>query len=106
VMTYWTIADDIAVAVLVVGALCMYLSFGLTRMTSGAPRAWYVIIAAFAVLFVRGIPELYLDIQAPASRVDIFEETILLAVVVLFAIGLYMLTRTFQKQLDPGRRPY
>lgn len=98
-MLYWTVADDIAVVVLVFGAASMYLSYGLRRMTGGAPRAWDVIILAFSVLFIRGVTELYFDVQTPLNTIDAEQETILLLVVILFAIGLYMLTRTFRKEL-------
>jgi hypothetical protein len=98
-MLYWNFADDVAVAVMVFGALSMYLSYGLTRITGGAPRAWYLIILGFAVLFVRGAAELYYDVITPATTIDIGEEMILLVVVILFAIGLAMLTKTFQEHL-------
>jgi hypothetical protein len=103
-MITWGLADDIAVVVLVFGAVNMYLSYGLTRMTGGAPRAWYVIISAFAVLFIRGAAELYFDVQTPVGVLDIEEQTILLIVVILFSIGLFLLTKTFRKQMDPGQR--
>ena len=99
-MLYWNIADDVAVVVMVFGAVSMYLSYRLTRITGGAPRAWYLIISAFAVLFVRGAAELYYDVITPATTIDIGEEMILLVVVILFAIGLSMLTRSFRKHLS------
>ena len=102
-MAYWTVADDLAVAVLVFGATSTYLSYGLRRMTEGAPRAWDVIILAFSVLLLRGVTELYFDVQTSANTIDIEQETILLVVVILFAIGLSMLTRTFRKQMNAAR---
>lgn len=103
-MISWGLADDLAVAVLVFGAADMYLSYSLTRVTGGAPRAWYVMISAFGVLFIRGAVELYIDVQTSVSNIDMEEETILLIVVVLFAIGLFMLTRTFRKLMNPDLR--
>jgi hydrogenase-4 membrane subunit HyfE len=96
-MLYWNIADFVALVVLALAAVSMYLSYGLTRITGGAPRAWYVIIAAFAVLLIRGVAELYFDVITPATSIDIGEESILLVVMALFAVGLALLARTFRK---------
>jgi hydrogenase-4 membrane subunit HyfE len=92
-------ADAVSIATAALSALCIYLAYDITRITSGAPKAWYVIILAFVVLLVRRITQAYFDILSPSNDIDIGEATITLVVVVLFVIGLFMLNRTFRKQL-------
>ena len=103
-MIYWGLADDVATVVLIFGGISIYLAYGLTNLTGGAPRAWYLIISAFAVLFITGAVDLYFDVQKAVGRMALEEQSILLVVVLLFTTGLFMLTRTFRENLSPDQR--
>ena len=97
-MIYWGVDDDLAVIIIVLSALSMYLAFDITRITRGAPLAWYVVIGGFVVLFVFRISQLYFDVQSSQDIINIDETTISLFAGVLFAIGLFMLARSFRSQ--------
>ena len=92
-------ADAVSIATAALSALCIYLAYDITRITSGAPRAWYVIILAFVVLLVRRATQAYFDILSPSNDIDIGEALITLVVVALFVVGLFMLNRTFRRQI-------
>jgi hypothetical protein len=85
--------------IVALSAICIFLSYDITRITSGAPRAWYVIILAFAVLLGSRAFEAYNDILSPTGDIDLEETLITLLVLVLFVIGLYMLDSTFRRRL-------
>ena len=86
-------------AILILSALSMYLAYDLTRITKGAPTAWYVIIAAFGLLFVWRATELYFDVQSASAMIDMQEAIVALFVGFLFVIGLFMMARSFRRQL-------
>ena len=92
-------ADVVSIVIVALSALSIYLAYDITRITSGAPKAWYVIILAFAVLLVRRATQAYFDILSPSNDIDIGEAIITLVVVVLFVVGLFMLDRTFRRQI-------
>ena len=98
-MLYFSAANVISVLVAVLSAGCMYLAYDLTRITAGAPRAWYVMVAAFAVLFISKIVTVYYDILSPAGDIGLTEAIIALVVLVLFVVGLSMLDMTFRRRL-------
>ena len=104
-MVYWSLADTLAVALIAMDTLSIVIAYVLTRLTGGAPKAWYLIIAAFGVLLIRTVIQLYFDIRSPDSLISDTETAISLSVGVLFAIGLFWLLKTFQRQLraaNPG----
>ena len=98
-MFYWGLDDYLALVILVLGALCIYLAFDITRITQGAPRGWYVIVGAFVVAFVFRAAQLYYDVQSPSGLIDDTEATISLLALVLFVVGLFMLNSSFRKRL-------
>jgi hypothetical protein len=97
-MFYWGLDDYLAVAILVLGALSIYLAFDITRITKGAPRGWYVIVAAFVVAFVFRATQLYYDVQSPSDIIDDTEAAISLIALILFAVGLFMLNSSFRRR--------
>jgi hypothetical protein len=97
-LLYFTAGDIISIATAVVCAICMYVAYDITTITAGAPRAWYVIIAAFGVLLVKRTFEAYYDLLSPGSDINTDEAVMTLVMVILFATGLFMLDRTFRKQ--------
>jgi glycopeptide antibiotics resistance protein len=97
-LIYWGVDDDLTVIIIALSALSMYFAFDITRITRGAPRAWFVIIAGFVVLFVFRVMQLYFDVQSPQDIISIEEATISLLAGVLFAAGLFMLARSFRSQ--------
>jgi glycopeptide antibiotics resistance protein len=97
-LIYWGVDDDLTVIIIALSALSMYFAFDITRITRGAPRAWYVVIGGFVVLFVFRISQLYFDVQSSLDIINIDETTISLFAGVLFAIGLFMLARSFRSQ--------
>lgn len=102
-MFYWDVEDDLASAILVLSALSVYLAFDITRITKGAPRGWYVVIAAFVTIFVFRATQLYLDVQTPSNTIDEIEATISLIIGVLLAAGLYMLNSSFRRRLNAAQ---
>lgn len=99
-MLYFSAGNLISILITILSAICIYLAYGITRITEGAPRAWYVIVAAFTVLLVTTTIQAYYDVLSPGNDISLDESIVTLIVVVLFAIGLYMLNRTFRKQLN------
>lgn len=98
-MFYWGAEEYLSIVIIALYALGLYYAYSLTRITGGAPLAWYVIIAALALLLLRRVVELYTDVQVQASLTDI-EETVLSLFVALFlSTGLLMLARTFRRHL-------
>jgi hypothetical protein len=107
-LVYWTLADTLAVALIVLDAWSILIAYSIARLTGGAPKAWYVIIAAVGVLLVRTLAQLYFDVQSPDSVISDTETSISLLFGILFALGLLLLFRTFQRQLkaaNPGTPP-
>ena len=98
-MLYWGYDDYAAILVLVLSALSIYYSFEVTRVTKGAPRAWYFFICAFVVLFVYRAVQLYFDVQSPSDLIDDYEVTLSLLVGALLLAGLVALTRGFRRGL-------
>jgi DMSO reductase anchor subunit len=104
-LVYWSLADTLAVALIVFDAWSVLLAYGITRLTGGAPKAWYLITAAFGVLLISTATRLYFDIQTPDTLINDTETSISLIVGVLLATGLFLLLKTFQRQLktaNPG----
>ena len=98
-MVFWSLADTLTVALIVFDAWSILLAYTITRLTGGAPKAWYFITAAFVVLLISTVTRLYFDIQSPDSIIGDTETGISLIVGILLAVGLYLLLRTFQRQL-------
>ncbi len=99
-MVYWDFADTLTIGVLILDAWSIVLAYGLTRVTGGAPKAWYLIIAAFGVRLIRMSVWLYLDVQSPETMIGEVQEGISLVVAALFAIGLFLLLRTFRRTVE------
>ena len=99
-MLYWGLADYLSIAIIALYAASIYFAYSLTRITGGAPTAWYVIIAALVLLLLRRAVELYYDLQAPLSLSDTEEIVLSFFVALFFSTGLYMLLRTFRRQLS------
>jgi hypothetical protein len=95
---YFDAGSVISIIIVALSAGCIYLAYDITRITAGAPKAWYVIIAAFAVLLVKRAGQAYYDIISRTNDISLDEATTTLMVVLLFVVGLYMLNRTFRKQ--------
>ena len=102
-MLYWGFDDDLAVAIVVLSALCVYYAFAITKITKGAPRGWYVIIAAFVIGFVFRIIQLYYDVQSPSNIIDVEEAAISLLAFLLFVVGLWMLNSSFRRRLKAAQ---
>lgn len=98
-MLYWGFADDLSIIIIALYAACVYFAYSLTRITGGAPAAWYVIIVALMLLLLRRVVELYFDVQRPPTFSDTEEGLLSLLVAAFFLLGLYMLSRTFSRQL-------
>lgn len=103
-MFYWGFDDDLATIILVLSALCIYISYDITRVSKGAPRSWYLIIAAFMVLFVYRGFELYFDTQSPNDLINDWEALIFVLASTLLLAGLYTLDRTFRRHLEAADR--
>lgn len=99
-MFYWGLDDDLVAVILAASILSIYFSYSITRVSKGAPRAWYVIIAAFAVATVYRAVQLYFDTQSPDSIVNDWEALISLVASVTLLGGLVMLKRSFQRNLE------
>ncbi|MDG6898133.1 MAG: hypothetical protein JRN24_00200 [Nitrososphaerota archaeon] len=102
-MIYWGADDDLAVVIMLLSVLSIYLAFDITRITRGAPRAWYLIIGGFIVFSVFRAVQLYFDVQSPQGIISIEEASISLFAGILFVIGLFMLDRSFRTQLRAAR---
>jgi glycopeptide antibiotics resistance protein len=100
---YWGLDDDLAVLILVLSAISIYLAFDITRLTKGAPRGWYVVVAAFVTAFIFRAVQLYFDVQSASDVIDDAEAAISLVVGVLFVVGLYMLHSSFRKRLKAAQ---
>lgn len=98
-MLYWGLDDDLAVVILVLSAVSIYLAYDITRLAKGAPRGWYVVIAAFVTAFIFRAVQLYFDIQSSTDIIDDVEASISIVIGVLFVIGLFMLYSSFRRQL-------
>jgi hypothetical protein len=98
-LLYFDFTNITSIATAVLCAICMYLAYDITTITAGAPKAWYVIIAAFGVLLVKRTVQAYYDILTPGSDISADEAVTTLVVIIFFAVGLYMLDRTFRRQL-------
>jgi glycopeptide antibiotics resistance protein len=96
---YWGLEDDLASAIMVLSALSIYLAFDIARLTKGAPRGWYVIIAAFATAFIFRATQLYFDVQSASNIIDDVEAAISLVVGILLVVGLFMLNSSFRRRL-------
>jgi hypothetical protein len=100
---YWGLDDDLAVAILVLSALSIYLAFDITKITKGAPRGWYVVIAAFVTAFIFRATQLYFDVQSASGVIDDVEATISLVIGILFVVGLFMLDSSFRRRLKAAQ---
>ena len=99
-MVYLNLADVLSTLEIIFDVLCIWLAQRLTRIAGGAPRAWYVIIAAFVVLLVWTSSQLIDDMSSVADIIDVGTAAISLVVVALFALGLFMLLRSFQRRIE------
>jgi hypothetical protein len=98
-LLYWGVAEYLSVIIIALYALGLYFAYSLTRITRGAPTAWYVIILAFALLLMRRAVELYDGLQAQAGASNTQETVLSLFVALFLSTGLFMLSRTFRRQL-------
>jgi glycopeptide antibiotics resistance protein len=97
-LLYWGVDDYLVTGILVLSALSFYFSLDITKITKGAPRGWYFVMGAFALVFIFSATQLYFDIQSPADYIDDLESSILLVVGVLFVAGLYLLDSSFLRR--------
>lgn len=97
-MIYWGLDDELVLLIIALSVLSIYFAFDITRITRGAPRAWYVVIAGFVVLFAYRVVQLYFDVQTPQDIISVEEASISLLAGALFAAGLFMLDRCFRAQ--------
>lgn len=88
-----------AAFVLIVSAACLFLSYDIARVSRGPPRAWYLFMLAFAVLFVYRALELYVDTLSPAGVINDTEALVSLLANVLLLGGLWMLDLSFRRNL-------
>lgn len=98
-MLYWGLDEFTALAGIVLCFGGTYVAFDLIRISQGAPRAWYFVVAAFATLVVFQTVRFYFDIQIPDTLLDNLKAVILLAFDALLLSGLYLLDRSFRKHL-------
>jgi len=98
-LAYITFADGLSIVIVALSALSIYLAYGITKISSGAPRAWYLIIAGFVVLLIKTVIDLYLDIISPLDLIDATQAVTTLVIIVFFVLGLFALHRTFRRQL-------
>jgi RsiW-degrading membrane proteinase PrsW (M82 family) len=98
-LLYWGLGDDLASAVVVLMALSVYFSLAITRVSRGAPRAWYLFIAAFSTCLVYRAVQLYFDTQSSSSLINNWEVLLSLIAGALLLGGLVMLTQSFRRQL-------
>lgn len=98
-MLYWGLPEYLGIVVIFLYALSSYLAYSITRLTSGAPTAWYVVIVAFVLTILRRGVELYFDVQAAPSSSTTEQGLMSVVVASLFVLGLYMLAQTFRRQL-------
>lgn len=98
-LLYWGFADDLSLASIALYAVCVFFAYSLTRMTRGAPAAWYVIILAFVLLLLRRVIGLYMDVQTQVSAAETDETVLSFFVSLFFTLGLFMLSRSFRRQL-------
>jgi hypothetical protein len=98
-LLYWGFSDDLAAVVVVLMALSVYYSLEITRVSKGAPRAWYLFIAAFSTCLVYRLVQLYFDVQSSSNLINNWEVSLSLAAGLLLLGGLVMLTRSFRRQL-------
>ena len=98
-MIFLDFADYLSILELILDLASIYLAYRLTRVVGGAPRAWYVMISGFVVLFVYTGIQLIDDASTPANIIDTGTAIASLIAVAIFTIGLFMLLRTFQERL-------
>lgn len=98
-MFYWGLDDDLAVIILALSVASIYLAFDISRLTRGAPRGWYVIVAAFMVSLIFWAAQLNFDVQSPSDIIDVVEATISIMAGILFLVGLFMLNSSFRRRL-------
>lgn len=98
-LLYWSFADDLSLGSIVLYALCVFFAYSLTRMTRGAPAAWYVIVLALVLLLLRRVIGLYVDVQTQVTASETEETLLSFFVSLFFALGLFMLSRSFRRQL-------
>lgn len=98
-MIYWGLDDALAIGILVFAALSVYISYDITRVSEGSPRAWNLFIAAFVVLLVYRAVQLYFDLLSPSGIIDDWEALISLIANALLVAGLALLDYTFRKHL-------
>ena len=99
-MLYWGLDNDMAVGILVLSAASVYLAYDMTRLAKGAPRGWYVVVAAFGVEFLFRAVQLYFDTQSSTDSIDDAEAAATLVIGVLLVVGLYMLRSSFRKRAN------
>lgn len=98
-MLYWGVDDDLAVLILAFSAFSVYKAYAISRLADGAPRGWYVIVAAFVALFAYWAAQLYIDSRTASNVIDDVGATVSLLVGVLFVVGLLMLYSSFRRRL-------
>lgn len=98
-MLYLNFADYLSFVILALYALSVYSAYSLTRITRGAPTAWYVIVIALALLLLRRTLDLYYGLQTEATLAYTEETTVSFLVALFLSTGLMMLARTFRRQL-------
>ncbi|HKT21630.1 MAG TPA: hypothetical protein VJR06_03265 [Nitrososphaerales archaeon] len=82
-----------------------YVAFDIIRVTTGAPRAWYIVIAAFLTMLVHEVIRLGFAIQVQDTFEDDLDAALLLVFGLLLLSGLALLDRAFRrhsKVLQPG----
>jgi len=88
---------------LMLNAVSVYFALAIARLTNGAPRAWYVIVIGFVVLFIFWGAQLFLDVQSPSDVIHVEEAAISLLAGILFLAGLSMLNSSFRRRLKAAQ---
>ncbi len=102
-LLHWGFDAYLSVVIVVLYAFSLYFAYSLTRITSGAPAAWYVIILALVLLLMRRVVDLYIFLQQKSTLATAEETVLSFFVALLFTSGLYMLARAFRRQLTAAQ---
>jgi len=97
-MFYWGLDDFVAALSVIVSVGNIYFAYHITRVSQGAPRAWWFIVAGFTMLVVFRTIQLYFDTQSASDLIDDTEAMLSLTVNSLLLVGLAMLDRGFRRQ--------
>ena len=102
-MFYWGLDELLAVVGISLCFVATYVTFDMIQVGEGAPRAWYIVVAAFMVLVAYHGARIYFNSSSPDTFAHDVTAALLVTFDLLFLAGATLMDLSFRKRMKAIR---